>query len=77
MLHFTINFMAILCSASDLAIGGHLDFLFLYPIAVRPMDRRPYKLCLWRDDRWLGSSLRARVSDEAGRFASDEAFFAL
>ena len=20
-------------------------------------DRRPYKLCLWRDDRWLGSSL--------------------
>ena len=75
MLHFTINFMAILCSASDLAIGGHLDFLFLYPIAVRPMDRRPYKLCLWRDDRWLGSSLAdsGQVLTMSTRSVNDQA----
>ena len=56
MLHFTINFMAILCSASDLAIGGHLDFLFLYPIEVRPIDRGRTGHRLW-----LGFRLRLGV----------------
>ena len=76
MLHFTINFMAILCSASDLAIGGHLDFLFLYPIAVRPMDRgRTGASFVARFRLRLG--VETPEGDEAGRFAADEAFLAL
>ena len=54
----------------------HLDFLFLYPIEVRPMDRGRTRHRLW-----LGFRLRLGVEtpegDEAGRFAADEAFFAL